>query len=267
MFMSVFWSDYLIEKLGRWLLQQEPPQRTYLCDFNRLCNKIRPADVILVEGRSRVSRIIKKVTQSPWSHAALYIGRLQDIQEIHLRERIKEYYDGPIDRQLLVESELSLGTIISPIDKYKDDHLRILRAEWLAKEDVPRVVGYSLGCLGKKYDVRHVFDLARFLFPWGVFPRKWRSTLFQHKAMQPTEDICSSMIADAFQAVHYPILPFIHEGNKHQMELIRRNPRLFTPSDFDYSPFFSVIKYPIFSSDTLREYAHLPWDEEQISDL
>ncbi|HAU0838393.1 TPA: hypothetical protein JBH66_03160 [Legionella pneumophila] len=253
--------------MGSFLLQQGPPQRAYLCDFNKLCNKIRPADVLLVEGRSRISRMIRHVTQSPWSHAALYIGCLHDIKEPSLQELIKEHYNGLPHKQLLVESELGLGTIISPLDKYKDEHLRIVRPEWLAQEDVCRVVSYALSRLGKNYDVRHVLDLARFLFPWGFFPRKWRSTLFQHNAMQPTEDICSSMIADAFQSVHYPILPFIHEGNKHQMELVRRNPRLFTPSDFDYSPFFSVIKYPIFPPNTLREYAHLPWDEEQWSDI
>ncbi|OJW12719.1 MAG: hypothetical protein BGO44_18425 [Legionella sp. 39-23] len=261
------WSEWFIEKIGGLLSRQAPPQRAYLCDFNKLCDKIRPVDVLLVEGRSRISRMIRHVTQSPWSHAALYIGRLQDIQEHSLQKLIKTHYDGPPDKQLLVESELGLGTIISPLDKYKDDHLRIVRPEWLAQEDVSRVVIYALNRLGKNYDVRHVFDLARFLFPWGIFPRKWRSTLFQHNAMQPTEDICSSMIADAFQSVHYPILPFIHEGNKHHIELVRRNPRLFTPSDFDYSPFFSVIKYPIFPPNIIKGYAHLPWNKEQISDL
>ncbi|STX60143.1 Uncharacterised protein [Legionella israelensis] len=83
---------------------QEPPQRAYLCDFNKLCDKIHPADVLLVEGRSRVSRIIRHVTQSPWSHAALYIGRLQDIQEHSVQELIKTHYDGPSDKQLLVEA-------------------------------------------------------------------------------------------------------------------------------------------------------------------
>ncbi|PJD94132.1 MAG: hypothetical protein CK424_00840 [Legionella sp.] len=80
--MAVSLGEYFIEKLGHWFLQEEPPERGYLCDFNRLCHKIRPADVILVEGRSRASRIIKRVTQSSWSHAALYIGCLQDIQDI-----------------------------------------------------------------------------------------------------------------------------------------------------------------------------------------
>lgn len=59
------WSEWFIEKVGGLLSQQTPPHRAYLCDFNQLCDKIRPADVLLVEGRSRVSRIIRHVTQSP----------------------------------------------------------------------------------------------------------------------------------------------------------------------------------------------------------
>ena len=147
-----------------------------------------------------------------------------------MQDQIKHYYDCNLDQQLLVESEISSGTMISPIEKYKDNHIRVLRPEWLSQEDVEKVVYFAIGKLGRKYNVRHLLDLARFLFPWGIFPRKWRSSLFQHKAMQPTEDICSSMIADAFQSVHYPILPFIQKDNKNNLELIRRNPRLFTPS-------------------------------------
>src|SRR5277367_1778607 len=35
---------------------------------------IRPADVLLVEGTSIISTAIKYLTQSTWSHAALYVG-------------------------------------------------------------------------------------------------------------------------------------------------------------------------------------------------
>ena len=265
--MSVSLTEWIIERFGRWLLHQEPPKRAYLCDFDQICHKIQPADVLVVDGRSRVSKIIKHVTLSPWSHAALYIGRLRDIKDPQMQDHIKQYYDCTLDQQLLVESEISKGTIISPIEKYKEDHIRILRPEWLVKDDVDKVIGYALSRLGGKYDIRHLLDLARFLFPWGVFPRKWRSSLFQHNAMQPTEDICSSMIADAFQSVLYPILPFIQENDKNQLELIMRNPRLYTPSDFDYSPFFSVIKYPIFPLNDKRGYMNLPWVEGQTSDF
>ncbi len=35
---------------------------------------LRKGDVLLVEGTSRFSSAIKYLTQSTWSHAALYIG-------------------------------------------------------------------------------------------------------------------------------------------------------------------------------------------------
>lgn len=35
---------------------------------------LRPGDVLLIEGHSRVSTAIKYLTQSTWSHAALYVG-------------------------------------------------------------------------------------------------------------------------------------------------------------------------------------------------
>jgi len=40
-----------------------------------LAHVLRPADVLLVEGTSRVSSAIKYLTQSTWSHAALYVGQ------------------------------------------------------------------------------------------------------------------------------------------------------------------------------------------------
>ncbi len=122
-----------------------------------------------------------------------------------------------------------------------------------------------MGRLGRKYDLRHIFDLARFLFPWGLFPRRWRSTLFQHNALKPTEDICSSMIADAFHSVDFPILPLVKKDEEDNLELIQRNPRLFTPSDFDYSPYFNVIKYPIFKLGKDYTSHQLPWNRDEIS--
>ena len=40
----------------------------------RLAEVLRPGDVLLVEGHTRVSGPIKYMTQSNWSHAALYVG-------------------------------------------------------------------------------------------------------------------------------------------------------------------------------------------------
>jgi len=46
-------------------------------NFDKLYEIIRPGDVVLVEGRSEMSRIIKLFTRSPWSHAALYVGNVK----------------------------------------------------------------------------------------------------------------------------------------------------------------------------------------------
>jgi hypothetical protein len=41
---------------------------------DRLEATLRPGDVLLVEGESRISMAIKVLTQSNWSHAALFVG-------------------------------------------------------------------------------------------------------------------------------------------------------------------------------------------------
>ena len=48
------------------------------------------------------------------------------------------------------------------------------------------------------------------------------------------------------------------------MHFFKRNPRLFTPKDFDYSPYFDIIKYPFLGLDDLGVYRRLPWSEEDI---
>src|ERR1700730_4258451 len=39
---------------------------------------LRPADVLLVEGNNHISGVIKYLTQSSWSHSALYVGPMAD---------------------------------------------------------------------------------------------------------------------------------------------------------------------------------------------
>lgn len=252
-------SEWIIEKVGIWLLKETPPKRGYLSDFNRICQELQPVDILLIEGRSRASLIIKHVTQSPWSHAALYIGRVGDITDPSYRRIVEHHSKYPPDTQLLIESEIGLGTIISSVDKYRFDHIRILRPHGLSRSAIPQIINYAISRIGRTYDVRHILDLLRFLFPWGLLPRRWRSTIFQHNALQPTKDICSTMIANAFHSVHFPILPVIRKNEAKEIELIERNMNLFVPCDFDYSPFFDIIKYPILPADAQGEYKNLNW--------
>lgn len=251
-------------KVVDWLNLERGNDIEHLCDMDRLCYEIRPADVILVEGQSRVSDVIKLITQSPWTHSALYIGRLYDIEHPDVREVVQYFYDGDPNEQLIIEALLGRGTIVAPITKYRGDHLRICRPRGLSPADAQTLIAHTVKQLGSDYNVRQLLDLARFLLPYTVVPRRWRSSLFQHNAGQPTRTVCSSLIAEAFEAVDYPILPFLERDENDQIRLIRRNWRLFTPKDFDYSPYFDIIKYPCLGIDNLTAYRKLPWSDASL---
>lgn len=258
--------NFILLKFYRFLSKEDKViKRTYLYDFEQMTQEIQPGDVLLVESHTRMGNIIRLISESTWTQAALYIGRLEDITNPSLREVVQKQTQNFTSTQFIIESILGEGTQISGVDEYKNDHIRILRPSSLLPEDREKVIAAAINKIGKNYSLRHLFDLARFIFPWSFFPRRWRSSLFQHNALQPTEDICSSMIANVFQSVNYPILPVIKK-DKTGYTLIQRNPSLYTPSDFDLSPFFDVIKYPILPLKKGQTYRDLPWKKQFISD-
>jgi hypothetical protein len=263
-------------RLSNWLWQQGigwlnaiPHAEDFspICNFEFLEREIRPADVILFAGQSRVSKVIQSVALSPWTHAALYIGRINDIRDPKARSRLAAYYDGDLGEPLVIESLLGQGTIVTPLRDYRKEHLRICRPAGLTWQDTDKVVEFAIEHLGMGYDVRQLLDLARFMFPYAILPRRWRSCLFQHNAGQPTHIVCSSMIARCFQQVHYPILPLVRNAKNEELRFYERNFRLFTPSDFDYSPYFTVIKYPAWNSGNAPAYRTLPWYQEPETEV
>lgn len=249
----------------RWLNHEFPLRDIPMSDFSRVRFELKPGDVVLVEGRTRVSEVIKVITQSRWSHAVLYIGRLHEIENPLSRERVKAFYDGQPDVQLIIESELGLGTIVRPLTAYDREHLRMCRPRDLTYQDAQKIINYSVSRLGNDYDVRQIFDLARLLFPWWIMPRRWRSSLFRRHVGKPTKTVCSTMIAEAFASIQYPILPLIkrNESDGKKYHFFRKNPKLCTPSDFDYSPYFDIIKYPFsHHQSSVPHYRAMPWSNE-----
>ncbi|KZY31639.1 MULTISPECIES: YiiX/YebB-like N1pC/P60 family cysteine hydrolase [unclassified Oleiphilus] len=263
--MGLISKSALIDLIVGWLTHERPPSSIPMSDFERTRYEIKPGDVILIEGRSRVSDVIKTITQSCWSHAALYIGRLHEIEDPTTRQKVKEYFDGQPDVQLIVESELGMGTLVRPLSTYDREHMRICRPRDLTYGDAQKVINYAVGRLGTDYDIRQIFDLLRFLFPWLVMPRKWRSSLFTSHVGTTTKTVCSTMIAEAFASIQYPILPLVKRSEQHEVKIYRRNPKLCTPSDFDYSPYFDIIKYPFMNfAQSQPHYRLLPWDTDNI---
>lgn len=249
----------LIEPIINWLNHKASKPEVPLCDFEKMRHELKPCDVILIEGRSRVSEVIKLITQSPWSHAALYIGRIHDIEDETLRNALGQHYEGDASDQIIIESELGCGTILRPLSYYKGDHIRISRPVGLTFNDAQDVIRYCVSRLGYDYDVRQILDLARLLFPWWIMPRQWRSSLFASNPGGSTKTVCSTMIAEAFSFVQFPILPLVKLDDDQNIQLFRRNPKLCVPSDFDYSPYFEIIKYPYLDYQNQLDYRLLPW--------
>ena len=256
--------SWLSKKIMRWLLHEHEVSGIPQCDFDRLSFEIRPCDVLLVEGRARISEVIKTYTQSQWTHSALYIGRLHDIEDKTTREHVSWLYDGDPNEQLIIEPLLDKGTIVSPLKKYAKENIRICRPNTISRVDSEKVVSVAVQHLGRDYDVRQLLDLGRFLLPYGILPRRWRSTLFEHKIGIPTSTVCSTMIASAFASIHFPILPVIHREENGALKLYKRNTKLFVPRDFDTSPYFEIIKYPLLGLDDITVYRQLPWDTEGV---
>src|ERR1044071_7147447 len=71
--------DYLLRTVGRALARYlSKPLKSYApvatIPPEQLAAILKPGDVLLVEGHSRLSMAIKYLTQSTWSHAAFYLG-------------------------------------------------------------------------------------------------------------------------------------------------------------------------------------------------
>ncbi len=257
--------SWITEQFSKyWMKRVKTEARTHLCDFERISYELRPADVILIEGQHRISSVIKRLTQSPWTHSALYIGYLRDIQSEAARERILASFPEAEHKQLMIESILGEGTIVSPINNYNDLHIRICRPQSLSRADVEKVIDFASSCIGKSYNLRQFIDLGRFLLASRLFPGRLGSSLFTYEPGKATQDICSTMIAEAFMSINYPIIPHILEKKNNEREFIHRNPKLFTPSDFDYSPYFNIVKYPMFPITEQAPYRKLPWNEEGV---
>lgn len=253
------------QSVYKWLTHEPTTTEIMPYDYKRLKYEIRPGDVLLIEGRSRVSSIIRRVTQSSWTHAALYIGRQIDFENDELQSIVAKHIDKKPNRRLVIEGMLDKGTVVSTLSTYRNHHIRICRPIGIAPDDLQKVVEYAVRSLGQPYNVRHLLDLMRFMLPWGVLPKHWGSSLFRTATGQPESDICSSLIAKAFSSVQFPVLPYVKMNGDETMEVFQRNPHLFTPKDFDFSPYFAIIKYPLFNPDEpLPYYRRMPWTESDL---
>jgi len=224
-----------------------------MVDAMLVAKTLAPGDVLLVEGNTRMSAAIKYLTQSTWSHAALYIGPRPELP--------------PLKGEFatLIEADVLEGVRAVPLSCYSKFRVRICRPVNLTAADCERLVHFVIERLGHQYDLKNVLDLARYLLRVPV-PARYRRRLIELGSGEPTSAICSTLLAQAFGSVRYPILPVIsrkrdsstdHADQVRELWRIRHH-SLYVPRDFDISPFFEVVKPRIANK---FDYRHSPWSE------
>jgi len=119
----------------------------------------------------------------------------------------------------------------------------------LSDADRDAIVRFMVDSIGMQYDLKNIVDLARYLLPTPPVPVRLRRRMLALGSGDPTRAVCSSLIAQAFQRVRYPILPrreVSRRGSRYRQtrqEILHiRHHSLFTPRDFDVSPYFEIVK-------------------------
>src|SRR5438046_6858169 len=154
---------WMLSGIGQTIAQYlERPEEGYEpftpSDPEALRAALRPGDVLLVEGNNRISRVIRYLTQSTWSHAALYVGSLTGRA------------DENGEPHVLVEVDMSVGVTSAPLSKYLDFHTRVCRAVGLSDEDCARVCACAVERIGWGYDLTNIIGRARYPVPSPVAP-------------------------------------------------------------------------------------------------
>ena len=237
---------YIGNMLARHLSKPKPGyERFSVLSQAQLKATLQPCDLLLVEGNSQISTAIKYLTQSTWSHVCLFVGE----------------HDG---QGALLEADLVHGVCRVPLSKYDGYNVRICRPVNVTDEDQQALIDFALERIGHKYDSKNIFDLMRYLIATPPVPSRYRRSLIAFGSGDPTKAICSTLVAQSFQSIKYPILPRelnSQKENRFYMDKLimqKRHYSHFTPRDFDLSPYFKVVKPTI---DNDFNYKDIKWDE------
>ncbi len=274
---------FLLQKLSDFAVKVlTKPLRTYELhvpnDMANLKRHIRKGDVVLVEGNERISECIKYLTQSSWSHSALFVGDEPLRRNPKQREELIAQF-GDDAHFLIVEALVESGVVLSPLTKYRDFNIRVCRPYNLSSPDLAEVMDEALRSVGATYDIKNVVDLARYFLPVSLIPRSLRRKALQFGSGEPTRVICSSLLATCFNRVRFPIIPRVEQlpetpasGSRRLALWPRRaqeppgiwrqvSPTLVTPRDFDLSPYFEIVKFNIIESMRF-DYRKIRWADD-----
>jgi hypothetical protein len=196
----------LAHYLTRPVMRQAPVSASDLVSLSAL---LRNGDVLLTEGNTRAAALVKRLTQSSWSHVSLYVGPLEE---------------GP-DPRCIVEADIAAGVRAIRLSELEAVTLRVLRPVGLNEADRSRLAEWVVGRIGGEYDLKHAWMLARSLMP---APPKAIPHVPHAIAECATRFICSTLLANAFAQV----------GS----HVAAADCRYVIPSDFERASGFEVVR-------------------------
>ena len=176
-------------------------------------------DVLLTDGMTRAAALVKCVTRSRWSHVSVYVGPLDD---------------GP-DPLCVVEADVAAGVRSIRLSEINARQLVVLRPMRLSDADRCRLVDWVVARIGSHYDFAHALRFIRNAvgLPLGHrFGTRTRTIARSDACFS-----CSSLLADAFASIGYPILvdqPTLSRTRGADCNLV--------PSDFERARLFTVVR-------------------------
>ena len=183
-----------------------------------LAGVLRRGDVLLSEGNTRVSRLIKRVTGSPWSHVSMYVGPLDDGH----------------DPRCIVEADIAAGVRSIRLSELDALNVRVLRPASLDSTRRSRLAEWVTSRIGSEYDHAHALQLGRRLLR---LPLRRKAGPASTATTTATRFICCSLLVQAFASVGLAIAPLRPCSDAKACA----DPASITPADFEQAPVFEVI--------------------------
>ena len=179
---------------------------------------LRRGDVLLSSGNTRCAALVKRLTQSTWSHVSIYVGPLEERP----------------DPLCIVEADIAAGVRAIRLSDLDARRVAVLRPVHLVDTDGARLVEYVLRHIGSEYDFAHAWLLARSL----VVRRSWARVRSVPATLgrSATRFICSSLIAHAFAVIGLSVFP---SGATVRDRDAYHN--LLVPADFERASLFAIV--------------------------
>ena len=175
-------------------------------------------DVLLSEGTTRASILVKCLTRSPWSHVSMYVGPLDDGH----------------DPRCIVEADIAEGVRSIRLSELDAVKIRVLRPRSLDSVHRSRLAEWVTSRIGSEYDHAHAWLLGRRLLRLPA--RASLGSSASTAASTATRFICCSLLAHALASVGLPIAP-AHAAT----DSTAADQASITPADFERAPVFEVI--------------------------